>query len=418
MTKDLVDGFIIFLSLIIPLIGVFIFGLTDRFVDMKRKKIYIALVVLVASLVLQNFWEYYLMEYKVNVPLRTLVSVYGYSIRPVIMALFIYLVAPEKKHIPVSVLAAINFLVYTTAFYSKLSISFSEDNHFMGGPLRYSCLIISIILMIYHMVVAVIEFRKEKKKNLLIPMMLTVLVVLGILLDIGSYYPITHMVDYITIAIVSSTVFYYIWLHMQIVYRHEKDLLAQQKIQIALSQIKPHFIYNTLNAIQDIDGMPEDAQNAIVDFSRYLRENLDFLTSSNMIPFNKELEHVNKYVNLEKLRFGNKINVTFDIQASDFLIPSLSLQMIVENAIKHGITKKYEGGTVAISSYEKDNKYFIVVNDDGVGFDVTKVIGDNHLGFKNSRERLRHFVNGDLIIESEINKGTKVTVIIPKTKGE
>ena len=205
---------------------------------------------------------------------------------------------------------------------------------------------------------------------------------------------------------------------MQFVYKHEKDLLAQQKIQIALSQIKPHFIYNTLNAIQDIDGMPEDAQNAIVNFSRYLRENLDFLTSSNMIPFNKELEHVNKYVNLEKLRFGAKINVTFDIQASDFLIPSLSLQMIVENAIKHGITKKYEGGTVAISSYEKDNKFFIVVNDDGVGFDVNKVIGDTHLGFKNSRERLRHFVNGDLVIESEINKGTKVTVIIPKTKGE
>ena len=92
--------------------------------------------------------------------------------------------------------------------------------------------------------------------------------------------------------------------------------------------------------------------------------------------------------------------------------------MIVENAVKHGITKKYEGGTVKVTSYEKDDKYFIIVEDDGVGFDVNKVIGDNHLGFKNSRERLRHFVNGDLVIESEIDKGTKVTVIIPKPKGE
>ena len=73
-----------------------------------------------------------------------------------------------------------------------------------------------------------------------------------------------------------------------------------------------------------------------------------------------------------------------------------------------------KSNTIIYNNY----KYFIVVNDDGVGFDVTKVIGENHLGFKNSRERLRHFVNGDLIIESEINKGTKVTVIIPKTKGE
>ena len=162
--------------------------------------------------------------------------------------------------------------------------------------------------------------------------------------------------------------------------------------------------------------MPEKAQDAIIDFSKYLRENLDFLTDDNLISFNKELEPVKKYVNLEKLRFQDRINITFDIKESEFLIPSLSLQMIVENAIKHGITKKYEGGTVKISSYKNDNKYYIIVEDDGVGFDVNKVITSNHLGFKNSRERLRHFVNGDLLIESEIGKGTKVTVIIPIKK--
>ena len=128
------------------------------------------------------------------------------------------------------------------------------------------------------------------------------------------------------------------------------------------------------------------------------------------------MEHVKKYVNLEKLRFQDKINVEFNVEETEFLIPSLSLQMIVENAIKHGITKKYEGGTVKITSYKKDSKIFIIVEDDGVGFDVNKVIGNTHLGFKNSRERLRHFVDGDLVIESEINKGTKVTIIIPEKK--
>ena len=418
MTQDVVNGIIIFLSLIIPLAGVFTLCITDRFVDLKRKRIYIILVLFVVALIFQNYIEYYLIEYVINVTARTFVSVMGYTIRPVIIALFIFLVCPERKHIPVNILVVVNFLVYTTAFYSKLSISFSPDSHFMGGPLRYTCLIVSLVLLVYHIVEVMLEFKKEKKKNLLIPVILTGIVVAGILIDIFSYYPVTHRVDYITVMIVSSTVFYYIWLHIQFVYRHESDLLAQQKIQIALSQIKPHFIYNTLNAIQDIDGMPEEAQNAIVDFSKYLRENLDFLTASNMIPFSKELEHVTKYVNLEKLRFQDKINVIFDIQASDFLIPSLSLQMIVENAIKHGITKKYEGGSVKVTSFEKDDKYFIIVEDDGVGFDVTKVIGDNHLGFKNSRERLRHFVNGDLVIESEIDKGTKVTVVIPKPKGE
>ena len=418
MIKDIVNGIIIFLSLIIPMLGVFLFCLLDRFVDKKRKNIYILLVVCVISLIFQNFIEYYLIEYKVSITARTFVSVYGYTIRPVIISLFITLVAPEKKHYPVYGLILLNFLVYTTAFYSKLSISFSEDNHFIGGPLRFTCLVVSLILVAYSLIIILIEFRKSRKRDLIVPVILTIHILIGVFMDMFMYYGVSHRVDYITIMIVVVTLFYYIWLHIQFVYKHERDLLAQQKIQIALSQIKPHFIYNTLNAIQDIDDMPDVARDAIGDFARYLRENLDFLTSSNLISFNKELEHVKKYVNLEKLRFGDKINIIFDIKTSDFLIPSLSLQMVVENAIKHGITKKYDGGNVWVSSYEKDDKYFVVVKDDGIGFDVNKVIGANHLGFKNSNERLKHFVGGSLVIESEINKGTTVTLVIPKQKGE
>ena len=418
MIKDIVNGIIIFLSLIIPMLGVFLFCLLDRFVDKKRKKIYILLVVCVISLIFQNFIEYYLIEYKVSITARTFISVYGYTIRPVIIGLFITLVAPEKKHYPVYGLILLNFLVYTTAFYSKLSISFSDDNHFIGGPLRFTCLVVSLILVAYSLIIILIEFRKSRKRDLIVPVILTIHILIGVFMDMFMYYGVSHRVDYITIMIVVVTLFYYIWLHIQFVYKHERDLLAQQKIQIALSQIKPHFIYNTLNAIQDIDDMPDVARDAIGDFARYLRENLDFLTSSNLISFNKELEHVKKYVNLEKLRFGDKINIIFDIKTSDFLIPSLSLQMVVENAIKHGITKKYDGGNVWVSSYEKDDKYFVVVKDDGIGFDVNKVIGANHLGFKNSNERLKHFVGGSLVIESEINKGTTVTLVIPKQKGE
>ena len=416
MTKDMIDGILLFLSLFVPLVGVFIFCFLDRFVDKKRKIFYISLVLLVMSQIVQNYLEYYLIEYVTQIRARLFVSIFGYTIRPVIIALIIHLVSPNKRHLPVSIMCGVNFLIYTTSFYSNWCIGFTEDNHFFGGPLRYSCLIFSCILLIYHIVIVIMTYKKENKRNILIPIFLTGLIVSGILIDIFGYSYITHRVDYITVMIVVSTIFYYVWLHIQFVYKHENDLLAQQKIQLALSQIKPHFIYNTLNAIQDIDDMPEKAQDAIIDFSKYLRENLDFLTDDNLISFNKELEHVKKYVNLEKLRFQDRINITFDIKESEFLIPSLSLQMIVENAIKHGITKKYEGGTVKISSHKNDNKYYIIVEDDGVGFDVNKVITSNHLGFKNSRERLRHFVNGDLLIESEIGKGTKVTVIIPIKK--
>lgn len=414
---DKINGTLIFASLILPLIGVLFFALADKFVDKTRKKIYIILVILVASLIFQNYIEYYLIEYKENITARTFISVYGYSVRPAIIALFIKLVSPKRKHIFVQILVIVNFLIYTTAFYSHLSISF-PNNHFFGGPLRYSCLIISFILIIYNTVDIIIEYKKERMKSVLIPIILTLLVVAGIFLDMFGYDDITYRVDFITIFIVAVTVFYFIWLHLQFVYRHEDDLLAESKIQVALSQIKPHFIYNTLNAIQDIDGMPENAQNAIIDFSKYLRENLDFLTSENVIAFSKEVEHVKKYMNLEKLRFGEKINIYYDIKADDFLIPTLTLQIMVENAIKHGITKKYEGGSIKVTSFEKDEKYFVIVEDDGVGFDVNKVIGENHLGFRNAKQRLKHFVGGNIVVESEIGKGTKVTLIIPKFKGE
>ena len=182
-----------------------------------------------------------------------------------------------------------------------------------------------------------------------------------------------------------------------------------------LSQIQPHFVYNSLNAIQAIDGVPEKAQNAIIDFSKFLRENIDTLTSPDVVLFNKELEHVKKYVSLEQLRFGEKVKVVYNINCEDFVLPVLTLQMLVENAIKHGITKKYEGGTVNIISEQTDDNYVIIVKDDGVGFDVNKELDGNHIGIKSVKNRLAQFVDGSLSIESQMGKGTTATITIPKT---
>lgn len=418
MTKDIVNGILLFIALVLPLLGVFVFGITDVFVDKRRKRFFAILAILVFTLIIQNFSEYYLIEnyndlLSINVPLiRTFVSFYGYSVRPVIIVLFVYLVNPRKIYWPLWVVAGINLLIHTTMFYSHLSIWFDETG-FNGGPLRYTCLIVSILLLLSHIAVVIYEFRAQKKKVLLVPMVLTLLVVAGMVLDIFSNWRITHRVDYITLTIVASTVIYYIWLHIQFVYKHENDLLAEQKIQIALSQIKPHFIYNSLNAIKDIEGNPEKTQQAIVDFAAYLRENLDSLTSTNLISFKKELEHVQKYIALEKLRFEDKINIEFDIECDDFFIPSLTLQMVVENAIKHGITKKYEGGTVKVSSRKIEDCFVVEVEDDGVGFDVSKTLSSGHLGLRNTKERLDYYVKGTLEITSEIDVGTKVTIKIP-----
>ena len=210
---------------------------------------------------------------------------------------------------------------------------------------------------------------------------------------------------------------YYFIRRGQIIIAQQNEL-ANQQVNIMLSQIQPHFIYNCLSAISYLctqDG--KKAQTAIEDFSEYLRGNFSNISNIRMIPFSKELEHTQAYVRLEKMRFEDRVNVIYDVQCMDFLLPSLTLQPIVENAVKHGICKKPEGGTVIVSTWEDTFNIYIRVKDDGVGFDVNAPLNEAdraHVGLKNVESRLIHMSFGKISIHSEINVGTTVTIELPK----
>lgn len=193
--------------------------------------------------------------------------------------------------------------------------------------------------------------------------------------------------------------------------------VANSRSRIMLSQIQPHFLYNALQAIMAIDGNPDETIDAIGDFGKYLRENLDVITSGDMVPFEKELTHVQRYVSLEELRFGDKVCVEYDIQATNFSIPAMTVQMMVENAIKHGVSKKQYGGTVHVLTREEENCYMIRVEDDGLGFDKSKgkpQDGRSHVGLENIEARLRNLCNGTFEIDSVVGEGTTAIVRIPK----
>ena len=156
---------------------------------------------------------------------------------------------------------------------------------------------------------------------------------------------------------------------------------------------------------------------ALQHFSAYMRWNLNTLGVTKTVPFATEMKHVRTYVDLEKLRFKERLNVRYDIRDTSFNIPALTLQMLVENAIKHGITVKEDGGTVKISTRSTGHGHVITVSDDGVGFDVTKPIVDDdrsHVGLANVRQRLEEMSDGTMEIRSEIGHGTVVKVTIPK----
>lgn len=204
--------------------------------------------------------------------------------------------------------------------------------------------------------------------------------------------------------------------------KHEKKKLdfKSEEMNVMLSQIKPHFIYNTLNTIQYLcrtDG--ELAADTISDFSDYLRTNLNFDTNRQVVPFSEELEHVNKYLKIEKLRFRHRLMVKYDVTETDFCVPTLSLQPIIENSVKHGISKRLNGGTITISTYIEDDNYVVQIKDNGVGFtEKEREEKENDakrksLGLKNISNRIENLLDGRLEIVSRKERGTTARIILP-----
>ena len=191
--------------------------------------------------------------------------------------------------------------------------------------------------------------------------------------------------------------------------------LAESRISTMMSQIRPHFIYNTLGSIEQLCKLdPPKAGDLVHNFAKYLRGNFGELDNPKPILMSQEMEHVHHYISIENVRFPD-MTFTFEMNSADFHIPALTIQPIVENAIKHGLMKLQKGGTIRVVSYETDTDYCISVVDDGVGFDTNALIDERkHVGLRNIRERLKVMVNGTLEIESTVGVGTKVLITIPK----
>ena len=191
--------------------------------------------------------------------------------------------------------------------------------------------------------------------------------------------------------------------------------LKDSRISIMLSQIQPHFIYNTLGTIERMCLKdPQKAFELVRNFSLYLRGNFSELDSVTPIRFAEELKHVEYYINIEKVRFPD-MSIEYDVEATEFVLPALSVQPLVENAIKHGLMRLETGGTVKIHSYETPTHFCVEVKDDGVGFDTDAPIDEKkHVGLRNIRGRLKAMVDGKLILESKTGAGTKAVIMIPK----
>lgn len=191
--------------------------------------------------------------------------------------------------------------------------------------------------------------------------------------------------------------------------------LSDSRIALMMSQIRTHFIFNVMNAISGLCSTDaKKADEALIQFSRYLRRNTSVMDEDKPITFLKELQHLEDYVSLEKLRFGDRVSFEKEIETDDFVLPPLTLQPLVENAIKYGFIEVGERGKVILKTRETKNEIEISIIDDGVGFEPKALEKERSVGVRNVRYRLERMVNGRLEIKSVIGKGTQVTIYLPK----
>ena len=415
MGEQVID-FLSLAPLALILIGLTAAVLLDSYTRRDRRRIMLLILLAVFLHVAENYLDYRLSLDDTVLQFRTVNSIVGYSLRPLIIVLFFYLLKPDRKYWIGWTLAALNAAVYMTALFSDVCFSFFADG-FHRGPLGLTCYYVSGALFAYLIYLTIREYRRIQKRDLLLPLLSDLFIAVAVVFDF-SLGPIPMPVSALTVALVSSCVINYIWLHLQYVRAHERQLIDGQQFQIMLSQIQPHFLYNSLTAIRDTyRSDTARGERAITEFADYLRHNMDSLTEEAPIPFAKELDHVRCYLDLQKLRFGDELRVVYDLESTDFLLPTLTLQPLVENAVSHGVRKSESGrGTVTIRSREFPDCRELSVTDDGPGFDPERLRDDSdrsHIGLRNVRERLQRTSVGELRIDSAPGKGTTVTIILP-----
>ena len=300
--------------------------------------------------------------------------------------------------------------------FTKAIYSVDQNNNYSRGTLFPVLVAPTILIMAINLLAVFVKRRSLTRKQryafiiyAVFPMI--AMVIQSMLLGI-------HL---IALSLVIAAVFMLTFIYSDQTERYyiQEAENSRLKLDILLAQIQPHFLYNSLITIKHICGTDAaKAQEAIDIFVAYLRHNMDSLTTDRSVDFLTELDHVKGYLALQKLRFGDDLSVEYFLATTDFKLPTLTLQPLVENAVTYGIRKKNSGkGTVIIRTRFLGDVIELSVEDDGPGFSFDKNEAINlaegnksHVGLANVRERIESICGGKLIIASEPGKGTKAVI--------
>ena len=401
--------------------------LVGRFVDRRTKFFFIALFsvlnVYILSILLREL-TYDHMGPGWVIFSRVLFLVQGILAATITIIITAFLldqcgVRPYKKNVMFRA-AVVLYLVYATLLITNLftkKLYYIDDFNVYSREEWFPILIVpTIFIMVINL--AILYQNKDRlsawqKRGFLVYSLIPLISMI-----IQAFLFGIHLIAISSVIAALFALTYIIYDQTERYYRIESEN-DRLKMDIMLAQIQPHFLFNSLTTIKNlIRKDPNRAEDGITQFTDYLRHNMDSLTVDTPIPFEDELSHVEEYVFLQKLRFGDDIDVEYDIKYRDFRLPTLTLQPLVENAIIHGVRKKDSGcGKVVIGSEKVGDHIEVSVTDDGPGFSDDGRSGNeqrSHMGIRNVRERLNKVTGTDLKIESEDGMGTCVTITIPE----
>ena len=374
---------------------------------------------LVLALTLFENLEKWCIDYHKPMWILYLKSTVCYSLQPLLILLQLYRIAPLKRKIilPIPYLAEL-VIVIADLFGKKIIYGYDEGYHIIFGRLHILPALVLCFYLILLMYFSLKFIYQKEYAKAVIAVFVSFSAIVTTLLEYSGIIKV-HMAE---IAVIEIMI-YYFYLAAVSYSANQRKLyeshieLEQERIKLLVAQIQPHFIFNSLVTIQSLcysDG--ELAADYIDVFGDYLRANIDSLSSDEPISFESELDHINYYVKLEKASTDVDFDIIYELNIRDFRIPPLTVQPIVENAIKHGALTRRDGtGIVKIRTEEQDGSIIITVTDNGTGTNAAlteKQKEHRSVGIENARQRLAFQCGGTLEVDITGN-GAKAVITIP-----
>ena len=220
MDQELMIRFIVYLPIFLILSGMMFSVLIDTYISKRNRGILLIVIALLFILTIADYLESLFEISGTRIKGRTFAAFLGYSARPFILLMFIYLIGTPKRYWPSWILAIANFMIHLTAFFSDICFKIDDANHFKRGPLGFSCHIISGILLFYLLFLTLRKYRRVKNADTWIPIVNAILIIASVFMD--SFADLSFFtISFLTISVTCNSLFYYIWMHLQFVHQHE-----------------------------------------------------------------------------------------------------------------------------------------------------------------------------------------------------